>query len=167
MATLHLESPPEPFSLHFRVFALVLRMNAMTGNGTRVLVVDDDEDVRQAITDRLEQVGFAVVQACDGLHALAELHRRHFGVVVTDCNMPHLNGLDLLRQCQLAWPGTPVIIMSAGLDDTDELAAARGAFECLRKPFEANRLTALVCQAARLPETFTSPSPGWKSPTGG
>jgi two-component system, chemotaxis family, chemotaxis protein CheY len=102
-----------------RVFAAGPLLNAMIGNGTRVLVVDDDEDVRQCITDRLEQAGFAVVQASDGLQALAELHRRHFDVVVTDCNMPRLSGFDLLRQCRHAWPGTPVIIMTAAMEPTD------------------------------------------------
>jgi DNA-binding NtrC family response regulator len=140
-----------------RVCAAGPLMNAMIGNGIRVLVVDDDEDVRQCITDRLEQVGFAVVQASDGLQALAELHRRHFDVVVTDCNMPRLNGVDLLRQCRDAWPGTPVIIMSAAMSSTDDLAAAIGAFECLRKPFDADRVIALVVQAARLSGTLAPP----------
>jgi DNA-binding NtrC family response regulator len=149
------------------IFAMSLRMNAMMENGRRVLVVDDDEDVRQVITDRLEQVGFTVVQACDGLGALAEMHQRHFDVVVTDCNMPHLNGLDLLRQCQIAWPGTPVIIMSAALGATDELAAARGAFECLRKPFDADQLIALVGRAARVSGRLVPPASGSESNAGG
>ena len=132
-------------------------VNAMMGNGTRVLVVDDDEDVRQCITDRLEQVGFTVVQACDGLQALVEMHKRHFDVVVTDCNMPRLSGFDLLRQCRLAWPGTPVILMTAALDPTDDLAAAIGVFECLRKPFDAERFITLVADAARLSGTLAPP----------
>jgi DNA-binding NtrC family response regulator len=143
--------------MRMRVFAAGPLMNAMIGNGTRVLVVDDDEDVRQCITDRLEQVGFAVVQASDGLQALAELHRRHFDVVVTDCNMPRLSGFDLLRQCRHAWPGTPVIIMTAAMDPSDDLAAAVGAFECLRKPFDADRFITLVVQAARLSEPLAPP----------
>ena len=142
-------------------------MNGLTGNGAQVLIVDDDEDVRQIITDRLEQAGFAVAQACDGLHALAELRQRHFHVVVTDYQMPHLNGLALLRQCRLAWPGTPVIIMSACLDAPGEIAAARDAFSYLQKPFDADRLIALVCQAAHLSEIVAPPSSGSGSNTDG
>ena len=144
-----------------------LRMNASIGKGTRVLVVDDDEDMRQIITDRLEQAGFAVVQACDGLRALLEMRQRHFHVVVTDYQMPHLNGLALLRQCRLAWPGTPVIIMSACLDAPGEIAAARDAFSYLQKPFDADRLIALVCQAAHLSEIVAPPSSGSGSNTDG
>lgn len=140
------------------VFVVGLHMNAMLGNGIRVLVVDDDEDVRQVISDRLEQVGFAVVQAYDALRALAEMRQRHFDVVVTDCNMPYLNGLDFLRQCQLAWPETRVIMMSAALEKANELAVARGAFGWLQKPFDADRLIALVCGAARLSGTLARPS---------
>jgi len=140
------------------VFVVGLHMNAMLGNGIRVLVVDDDEDVRQVISDRLEQVGFAVVQAYDALRALAEMRQRHFDVVVTDCNMPYLNGLDFLRQCQLAWPETRVIMMSAALEKANELAVARGAFGWLQKPFDADRLIALVCGAARLSGTLGRPS---------
>ena len=61
------------------VFVMGLHMNDVLGNGIRVLVVDDDEDVRQVISDRLEQVGFAVVQAYDALRALAEAPFRRRG----------------------------------------------------------------------------------------
>jgi DNA-binding NtrC family response regulator len=141
-------------------------MNGLTGNGAQVLIVDDDEDVRQIITDRLEQAGFAVAQASDGLHALAELRQRHFHVVVTDYQMPRLNGLALLRQCQLSWPETPVIMMSAALDVPGEIAAARLAFAYIRKPFDADRLITLVCQAAHLSRAVAPPSPGSGSDTG-
>jgi len=142
------------------VFVMGSHMNAMLGNGIRVLIVDDNEDVRQVISDRLEQAGFAVVQAYDALRALAEMRQRHFDVVVTDCNMPYLNGFDFLRQCQLAWPETRVIMMSAAPGKANELAAARGAFGWLQKPFDADRLIALVCGAARLSGTFAPPSSG-------
>jgi len=142
------------------VFAIGRHMNAMLGNGIRVLVVDDHEDVRQVISDRLEQVGFAVVQASVALRALAEMRQRHFDVVVTDCHMPYLNGLDFLRQCQLAWPETRVIMMSGALEKANELAVARGAFGWLQKPFDTDRLVALVCRAARLSGTFAPASSG-------
>lgn len=130
----------------------------MMRNGTRILIVDDELDVRQAIADRLEHLGFDVVQASDGLRALAELHQRRADVVVSDCNMPHLSGFDLLRQCRLAWPDMPVILLSAALNARDEVAASIGAFACLRKPFNAERLIALVYQAAGLPRPSSPPS---------
>ena len=67
---------------------------------------------------------------------------------------------DFLRQCQLAWPETRVIMMSAAPEKENELAAARGAFGWLQKPFDADRLIALVCGAARLSGTFAPPSSG-------
>src|SRR5215831_14716921 len=114
--------------MRLRVFVMGLHMNAMLGNGVHVLIVDDDEDVRQVISDRLEQVGFAVVQAYDALRALAEMRQRHFDVVVTDCNMRDRDGVDGLGQWQGAWRGARVIMMSAAPGKGNELAAARGAF---------------------------------------
>jgi len=144
----------------------VILMNDMIGNGARVLVVDDDKDVREVISDRLDHLGFVVVQASDGLDALAKMHQRRFDVVVTDCNMPRLDGLDFLRQCQLSWPATPVILMSAARDAMEKLAVACGAFGGLRKPFDANRLITLVCQAARRSIPLDPPSSGSEFNTG-
>ena len=125
-------------------------MSHMSGHGVRVLIADDDEDIREAISDRLAQLGFVVVQASDGLAAFAAMRQRRFNVVVTDYNMPRLGGLVFLRQCQLSWPGTPVILMSAMCEATEQLSAVRNAFSSLRKPFDANRLITLVLQAAHL-----------------
>ena len=74
------------------------RGTTMMRDGKRVLVVDDDARARQETALLLEQAGFPVVQACDGLHALSEMQKRRGDVVVTDCHMPHLNGLDFLAQ---------------------------------------------------------------------
>jgi DNA-binding response OmpR family regulator len=95
--------------------------------GKRVLVVDDDERARQETALVLEQAGFPVVQACDGLHALREMQKRRCDVVVTDCQMSHLNGLDFLAQSRMIWPDTPVILYSE-TRYLSEMAATRGAF---------------------------------------
>ncbi|HEV2174089.1 MAG TPA: response regulator [Nitrospira sp.] len=138
----------------------------MPGHGVSVLIADDDEHVREAISDRLEHFGVVVVQASDGLAALAAMRQRRFNVVVTDWHMPGLDGLGFLRQCRLSWPGTPVILMSAMLEATEQLAAAHSAFGCLRKPFDANRLITLVLQAAHMSLTLDPPLSGPASDTG-
>jgi DNA-binding response OmpR family regulator len=131
-------------------------MDVLRGTGIRVLVVEDDDDVRSAIGDRLTHSGFVVFEARDGIQALAEMRARHFHVVITDCHMPHLNGLDFLRQCRQHWPTVPVIFLSASSDATEELATEFGAFACLRKPFEPDRLIALICKAAGLPPSHSA-----------
>ena len=118
----------------------------MISYGKRVLVVDDDERERQETALMLEQAGFAVVQACDGLHALSEMQKRRFDAVVTDCQMPHLNGLDFLAQSRVIWPDTPVIIFSE-TRYMSEMAAARGAFAWIRKSSDSSVLLNMLAVA--------------------
>jgi CheY-like chemotaxis protein len=118
----------------------------MISYGKRVLVVDDDERERQETALVLEQAGFAVVQACDGLHALSEMQKRRFDVVVTDCQMRHLNGLDFLAQSRVIWPDTPVIIFSE-TRYMSELAAARGAYAWIRKSSDSSVLLDMLVVA--------------------
>lgn len=118
----------------------------MISYGKRVLVVDGDERERQETALVLEQAGFAVVQACDGLNALSEMQKRRFDFVVTDCQMPHLNGLDFLAQSRVIWPDTPVIIFSE-TRYMSEMAAARGAFAWIRKSSDSSVLLSILTVA--------------------
>jgi len=117
--------------------------------GKRVLVVDDDERARQETALVLEQAGFPVVQACDGLHALSEMQKRRCDVVVTDCQMPHLNGLDFLAQSRMIWPDTPVILYSE-TRYLSEMAATRGAFAWIRKSSDSSVLLSMLAMAMEL-----------------
>lgn len=118
----------------------------MISYGKRVLVVDGDERERQETALVLEQAGFAVVQACDGLNALSEMQKRRFDFVVTDCQMPHLNGLDFLAQSRVIWPDTPVIIFSE-TRYMSEMAAVRGAFAWIRKSSDSSVLLSMLTVA--------------------
>jgi len=117
--------------------------------GKRVLVVDDDERARQETALVLEQAGFPVVQACDGLHALSEMQKRRCDVVVTDCQMPHLNGLDFLAQSRMIWPDTPVILYSE-TRYLSEMAATRGAFAWICKSSDSSVLLSVLAVAVEL-----------------
>jgi CheY-like chemotaxis protein len=123
--------------------------------GKRVLVVDDDARARQETALLLEQAGFPVVQACDGLHALSEMQKRRGDVVVTDCHMPHLNGLDFLAQSRVIWPDTPVIVYSE-TRDRSERAAARGAVAWIRKSSDSSILLSVLAMAMEPGMEWTS-----------
>jgi two-component system chemotaxis response regulator CheY len=127
----------------------------MMSYGKRVLVVDDDESARQETALLLEQAGFPVVQACDGLHALSEMQKRRCDVVVTDCQMPHLNGLDFLAQSRMIWPDTPVILYSE-TRYMSEMAATRGAFAWICKSSDSSVLLSVLAMAME-------PGGEWKS----
>jgi len=119
----------------------------MSGYGKRVLLVDDIEATRRSLATALEEEQFVVVRAQDGAQALYEMQHRHFDAVITEDHVPQLNGLDLLKQCRLAWPETPVIVFS-GLDwDRSRLAAAQGAFAWIRKSSDPGILLSMLALA--------------------
>jgi DNA-binding response OmpR family regulator len=121
----------------------------MIGYGKRVLVVDDNERERQETAFVLEQAGFAVVLACDGLLALSEMRQRRFDAVVTDFHMPRLNGLEFLAQSRLLWSATPVIILSRGEWDMSEMATAQGAFAWICKSSDPGILLSMLTLAVK------------------
>lgn len=119
----------------------------MIGYGKRVLLVGEMETVRQPLAEVLEEQGFIVVQARDGVQALWEMQLRHFDAVITDDRMPRLNGLDLVRQCRMAWPETPIILFADLEWDKIELAKARGAFAWIRKSSDPGILLSMLALA--------------------
>ena len=68
----------------------------MDGYGKRVLVVEDDDDVRTLISVILRDTGYNVYEACDGLEAIDALKKRRYDVLLTDYHMPKMDGLELL-----------------------------------------------------------------------
>ena len=131
----------------------------MIGYGKRVLVVDDDESERQETAYVLQQAGFMVVLASDGLLALSKMQQRRFDAVVTDFYMPHLNGLELAAQSRLLWPALPVIIFSKGEWDMSEMATAQGAFGWIRKSSDPDILLSMLALAMEQSAERTSHLP--------
>jgi len=121
----------------------------LMGYGRRALVVDDDENMRNSTAAVLEEVGFAIMLADNGLQALDEMRRRHFDVVITDCQMPWMNGLEFLNHSRVFWPDTPVIIVSGLGPDGTELGNTRGAFAWIQKPYDARALYQVLDKALR------------------
>ncbi len=119
----------------------------MIGDKKSVLVVDDDERAGQETTLVLEQAGFTVAQACDGLDALSEMQQHHFDAVVTGFHLPYLNGLELLAQSRVTCPDTPVIIVSKPQWDISEMATANGAFAWIRKSSSPGVLVSMLVLA--------------------
>lgn len=123
------------------------KVDAMIGYGKRVLLVNEMAAFRMFLAEVLEQQGFTVVQACDGVQALCEMHQRHIDVVVTDNHMPRLNGLDLLQHFQMTWPEIPVIFFSDLEWDTSDLIEARGAFAWIRRSSDPGILLSMLALA--------------------
>ncbi len=101
----------------------------------RVLVVDDEEDIREFLTDALEVAGHVVEAAPDGRAALDVLGKRSFHVLMTDLSMPRMDGMTLLKTVREEHPEVEVIVLTAHGSVGDAVEAMkRGAFDYLQKP---------------------------------
>jgi DNA-binding NtrC family response regulator len=119
----------------------------MIGYGKRVLLVHDPEPMPLPLATILEEEGFLVVQAHDGVQALCAMHYRHFDVVVTDNYLPDITGVDLLNQLHLAWPEVPVILFAEVDWDTCDTAKLIGAFAWIRKSSDPGILLSMLALA--------------------
>jgi two-component system, NtrC family, response regulator AtoC len=101
-----------------------------------ILVVDDEEGIREYLVEALSGEGNTVVQAADGVEALGHLARSSFDLMITDLRMPGaLDGIDLLRKARAESPEMEVIVLTAyGSVDSAVEAMKLGAFDYLQKP---------------------------------
>jgi len=101
-----------------------------------ILVVDDEEGIRDYLADALSDQGNTVIQAADGVEALGHLAKHSFDVMITDLRMPGaLDGIDLLRKARAESPEMEVIVLTAfGSVDSAVEAMKLGAFDYLQKP---------------------------------
>lgn len=108
----------------------------------RVLVADDSRVMRQIVLRTLRQAGFGdwdIVQAGDGSEALALTLSENPDLVLSDWNMPGLNGIDVLRSLRAAGSAVPFgFVTSEGSPQMRELAASEGALFLIAKPFDAD-----------------------------
>ncbi len=115
---------------------------------TRILLVDDDANVRSILSTTLRFNGYEVVEATNGAHGLERFRERPTDIVLCDLLMPVTNGLELIRAFGLDFPAIPVIAMSGSRQqgDTDLLALAMlmGAAAILEKPFSLPVLLATI-----------------------
>jgi DNA-binding response OmpR family regulator len=117
-------------------------------NECTILVVEDEEPVRELVSDVLRDAGYTVEQAHDGAEALAVLDRepaphRKLCAVVLDVMLPRLDGVSLLRRLRAHGPGVPVVAMSASEEHLLEAVTA-GARGALPKPFDIDDLVDVV-----------------------
>jgi DNA-binding NtrC family response regulator len=114
----------------------------------RVLVVDDHAAVRESVIDVLRQAGYRSEGLASAVEALPLLEREAFDVVVTDLQMPAMDGLEFIRQMSVRRLPTQVIMITAHATIASAVEAMRhGAFDYLEKPFDVSRLEELVARA--------------------
>ncbi|MFC1735233.1 response regulator transcription factor [Candidatus Hydrogenedentota bacterium] len=115
---------------------------------SRILVVDDEEQVRSMLKDSLEEAGFEVETAPDGTKATGLFHENSFDLMITDMIMPNKDGLDTIMEIRRNFPEVKIIAISGG-DNTPpqdylDLANEFGADLALSKPFRLEELTGAI-----------------------
>jgi len=123
------------------------------GVSPRILVVDDDAEMRALLLELLRHEGCDPDQASNGAEALIRLRTESFAAIVLDKNMPGLSGLDLLPGLRKICPETPVILITAFGDvETYVDAMEKGASAYLFKPFGMEELLQALRQALAPPQ---------------
>ncbi|MGQ9561162.1 MAG: response regulator [Candidatus Oleimicrobiaceae bacterium] len=111
----------------------------------RVLVVDDEQVMRDSLRAWLEDEGFEVATAEDALRALAIAKEQHFDVAVVDIRMPGMDGIVLQKKLREAQADLPVVIITAHATvETAVQAMREGAYDYLMKPFPPEKLTNVI-----------------------
>lgn len=118
---------------------------------TKILIVEDEAEIRQIERDYLEVSGFEVAEAEDGLRAVQIFSQAKPDLVVLDLNLPNLDGLSVCREIRKLSP-VPIIMVTARTKEADELAGLEtGADDYLKKPFSPRVLVARVEALLRRP----------------
>jgi DNA-binding NtrC family response regulator len=111
----------------------------------KILVVDDEDSIRNRCVQLLQRKDYHVQGASDGQQALFLTAREHFSLVIADIRMPGLNGIDLLERIKASSPETEVVMMTGyGTVDNAVEAMKLGAYDYITKPFDVDRLLKVV-----------------------
>jgi CheY-like chemotaxis protein len=116
-------------------------------SGIRILFVDDDEDLREAVVLNLERFGATVSSASNGISAFEIFQHLDFDVVLSDMRMPDGDGLFLANAIQKSGKRQPVFIIFSGYNDlTPEMCADAGIVDTIQKPATMDEIVRRVCK---------------------
>jgi two-component system chemotaxis response regulator CheY len=113
----------------------------------RILTVDDSPSMRQMVSVALQQAGHDVASASDGVEALKIAGDEHFDLVITDVNMPNMDGIALVRELRslAGYEFTPLLVLTTeATPERKQAGRDAGATGWLVKPFNPDRLIATV-----------------------
>lgn len=117
-----------------------------------IMTVDDSASVRQMVSFTLKQAGYDVIQAIDGKDALSKLNSAQVKMLITDLNMPNLDGIGLIKQVRAnpAYKFIPIIMLTTESQDSKKTEGKKaGATGWIVKPFKPDQLLAVVKKVLR------------------
>jgi len=114
----------------------------------KILVVDDEQSLREVLSIMLKRAGYAVTAVSDGEEAIEQLQKEIFDLVITDLRMPKVDGMEVLRAVKSASPETVVLIITAfATADSAVEAMKQGAYDYLTKPFQVDEVQLIIRNA--------------------
>jgi two-component system response regulator AtoC len=117
----------------------------MSKKSTRILIVDDEEIVRESLSGWLEKDGYTIGTAGDGPSALQAMEAQPWSILLVDLKMPGMDGLEVLRRVKETHPEAAVVVMTAyATVDTAVNAMKLGAFDYIVKPFDPEEVSLMV-----------------------
>jgi DNA-binding NtrC family response regulator len=121
------------------------REHIVSKQSKRILVVDDEENARYGLSKLLTNEGFMVDSVSNGFEALNYLRQQEVNLIVTDINMPEMNGITFLKELNKNFPNSHVIMITAygGVESYIE-AMNLGAFEYINKPVKIEELKSIL-----------------------
>src|SRR5207247_9969110 len=130
---------------------VILSPEKTTIAGGRILIVDDDDGVRENLAELFQVVGYSVVTAGSAPEAMGKLAHHDVDLLLTDYRMPGPNGVEFIESARRVKPGLPASLMTSFGDSFTEIESARRpARGYVNKPFEGRELSHLVCWIPRL-----------------
>ena len=116
----------------------------------KILVVDDEQSLREVLSIMLKRAGYAVTSVSDGEEAVEQLQKEIFDLVITDLRLPGADGLAVLKAAKEARAQTEVVVITAhGSVETAVGAMKLGAFDYITKPFKMDELLLIVERAGK------------------
>jgi DNA-binding NtrC family response regulator len=117
----------------------------MNADKKRIMIIEDDSEMRSLLKDFMEEEGYEVVSASNGSEALQKLSGEIFDLIITDIRMPGLTGLDIIPGIKKLQPQVPIMVITAfGSEEIYQKSRERGAFAYLEKPICFNKLGAII-----------------------
>jgi CheY-like chemotaxis protein len=130
-------------------------MIAQFETAVRALVADDDEVFREILAETVEEAGASVELAADGLDALEKLTAGDLDILISDLNMPRMDGLTLLRQVRTVYPHVlSILITGFGSLESAIQALRLGAYDYIQKPFMVEQVAVTVRNAVDRVRTY-------------
>ncbi len=127
-----------------------IRSTMMGNGGRRILVVDDESDVRLFLRKVLEKAGYEVLEAADGDQAIRSVSSNHIDLAIIDLVMPHQDGIGTIQTLRRTLPGIGIIVISGAFEGRYlKTAETLGADVALAKPFVADEVLDAVVRVLR------------------